>query len=31
VREKGWVPYRIRLEQEEDLWIVKVIDRGRTA
>jgi hypothetical protein len=31
LREKGWVPYRIRFEPEEDVWIAKVIDWGRAA
>ena len=31
LREKGWAPYRIRFEPEEDVWIAKVIDWGRAA
>jgi len=31
LREKGWAPYRIRFEPEEDAWIAKVIDWGRAA
>jgi hypothetical protein len=31
LREKGWVPYRIRFEPEEDVWIAKVIDWGQAA
>jgi hypothetical protein len=31
LREKGWVPNRIRLEPEEGLWIAKVIDWGQAA
>jgi hypothetical protein len=31
LREKGWVPYRIWFEPEEDLWVAKVIDWGQAA
>jgi hypothetical protein len=31
LREKGWVPYRIRFEPDEDVWIAKVIDWGQAA
>jgi len=31
LRGKGWVPYRIWFEPEEDLWVAKVIDWGRAA
>ena len=31
LREKGWVPYRIRFDPEADVWIAKVIDWGRAA
>jgi hypothetical protein len=31
LREKGWAPYRIRFDPEEDVWIAKVIDWGRAA
>jgi hypothetical protein len=31
LREKGWVPYRIWFEQQEDLWVAKVIDWGQAA
>jgi hypothetical protein len=31
LREKGWVPYRIWFEEQEDLWVAKVIDWGRDA
>jgi hypothetical protein len=27
--EKGWVPYRIRFEPQEDLWVANVIDGGK--
>jgi hypothetical protein len=31
LREKGWMPYRIRFEPEADVWIAKVIDWGQAA
>ena len=31
LREKGWVPYRIRFDLEADVWIAKVIDWGQAA
>jgi hypothetical protein len=31
LREKGWVPYRIWFEPEEELWVAKVIDWGQAA
>ena len=31
LRQKGWVPYRIWFEPEEDLWVAKVIDWGQSA
>jgi hypothetical protein len=31
LREKGWVPYRIRFDPETSEWIAKVIDWGRAA
>jgi len=31
LREKGWVPYRIRFDLETDVWIAKVIDWGQAA
>jgi hypothetical protein len=31
LREKGWVPYRIWFETQENLWIAKVVDWGRAA
>jgi hypothetical protein len=31
LREKGWVPYRIRFEPEAEVWIAKVIDWGQAA
>jgi hypothetical protein len=31
LREKGWVPYRVWFEQQEDLWVAKVIDWGQAA
>jgi hypothetical protein len=31
LREKGWVPYRIWFEAEEELWVAKVIDWGKAA
>jgi hypothetical protein len=31
LREKGWVPYRIWFEEQEDLWVAKVIDWGQAA
>jgi hypothetical protein len=26
LRERGWVPYRIWLDQDAEVWIAKVID-----
>ncbi len=26
LRERGWVPYRMRLDREQDCWIADVID-----
>jgi len=31
LREKGWVPYHIRFDPEEAVWIAKVIDWGQAA
>ncbi len=31
LREKGWVPYRVWFEPQEDLWVAKVIDWGQAA
>jgi hypothetical protein len=31
LRQKGWVPYRVWFEQQEDLWVAKVIDWGQAA
>jgi hypothetical protein len=31
LRQKGWVPYRVWFERQEDLWVAKVIDWGRAA
>jgi hypothetical protein len=31
LREKGWVPYRVRFEPEEGEWIAKVVDWGQAA
>jgi hypothetical protein len=31
LREKGWVPYRIWFDPDEDVWIAKVIDWGQAA
>jgi hypothetical protein len=31
LRRKGWVPYRIWFEQQEDLWVARVIDWGQAA
>jgi hypothetical protein len=31
LRQKGWVPYRIWFEQQEGLWVAKVIDWGQAA
>jgi hypothetical protein len=31
LREKGWVPYRIWFDPQENLWVAKVIDWGRAA
>jgi hypothetical protein len=31
LREKGWMPYRIRFDPEADVWIAKVIDWGQAA
>jgi hypothetical protein len=31
LREKGWQPYRLRLELEQSAWIVSVIDWKRAA
>jgi bifunctional non-homologous end joining protein LigD len=31
LREKGWVPYRVWFEPEEELWVAKVIDWGQAA
>jgi hypothetical protein len=31
LREKGWIPYRVWFEQQEDQWIAKVIDWGQAA
>ena len=31
LREKGWEPYRLRLEAEQSAWVVSVIDWERAA
>jgi hypothetical protein len=31
LRQKGWVPYRVWFEQQEELWVAKVIDWGQAA
>ena len=31
LREKGWAPYRLRLEPEERAWVAVVIDWKRAA
>jgi hypothetical protein len=31
LREKGWVPYRIWFEPEEEHWVAKVVDWGKAA
>jgi hypothetical protein len=31
LREKGWAPYRIRFDQEADVWVATVIDWGQAA
>jgi hypothetical protein len=31
LRERGWEPYRLRLDQEQNAWIAVVIDRERAA
>ena len=31
LRERGWAPYRLRLEHEQHAWIAVVIDRQRVA
>jgi hypothetical protein len=31
LRQKGWEPYRIWFEQEEGLWVAKVVDWGQAA
>jgi hypothetical protein len=31
LREKGWVAYRVWFEEQEDLWVAKVIDWGQAA
>jgi len=31
LRQKGWVPYRIWFDPEEELWVAKVIDWGQAA
>jgi hypothetical protein len=31
LRERGWAPYRLRLEPEQHAWIAVVIDRQRVA
>jgi|GraSoiStandDraft_5_1057265.scaffolds.fasta_scaffold1348614_1 hypothetical protein len=31
LREKGWLPYRVWYEAEEEQWVVKVVDWGRAA
>jgi hypothetical protein len=31
LRERGWVPYRVWYEAEEELWVAKVVDWGRAA
>jgi hypothetical protein len=31
LREKGWAPYRVWYEQQDGLWVAKVIDWGQAA
>jgi hypothetical protein len=31
LRERGWAPYRLRLEHEENCWVAVVIDWRRAA
>jgi hypothetical protein len=31
IREKGWIPYRIRFDTTDGVWIVTVIDWKRAA
>ena len=31
LRERGWAPYRLRLEPEQNAWIAVVIDWQRAA
>jgi hypothetical protein len=31
LRERGWAPYRLRLEPEQNAWIAGVIDWQRAA
>jgi hypothetical protein len=31
LRERGWTPYRLRLEREQHAWIAVVIDWVRAA
>jgi hypothetical protein len=31
LRQRGWMPYRLHLEPERNIWIAKVIDWQRAA
>lgn len=31
LRQRGWMPYRLHLEAEQNIWIAKVIDWQRAA
>ena len=31
LRERGWMPYRLRLESEQQVWVAVVIDWQRAA
>lgn len=31
LRERGWMPYRLRLDREQNVWIAVVIDWKRAA
>jgi hypothetical protein len=31
LRQRGWIPYRLRLETEQNAWVATVIDWQRAA
>jgi hypothetical protein len=31
LRERGWAPYRLRLDAEQDVWVAIVLDWKRAA